>query len=487
MSLDTGPEVLTTNEMTQADTLAVKAGVPSLDLMEAAGASLVREIRKRWTRRTVVVLAGPGNNGGDGFVVARLLNQIGWPVRIGLLVDKQSLRGDAKINAELWGGKIEKLSVGLLENAELVVDALFGAGLSRPIEGVGRDILNAVNSKKIPTVAIDMPSGVNGNTGEIMGVAAKVDLTITFFRKKPGHLILPGRLHCGEVVVTDIGIPKGVLSKIRPITYENSPQLWRGMLPSPNPDDHKYTRGHVVVFGGNEMTGAARLAARAARRVGAGILSIVTPADAKRVYDQFDAGNLVVEFSEKHEFSTFLNEKRRNAVLVGPGNGITNLTRKCTISALESKNKVVLDADALTVFEGDPDTLFERIKGPCVLTPHRGEFDRLFKIDGDKLSRCRQASSMANSVIILKGYDTIISDVSGRTVINSNAPADLSTAGAGDVLAGMVVGLVAQGMETFEAACAAVWLHGEAGNLTGTGLIAEDLSENLPIVLAKLR
>jgi len=485
--LDTGSEVLTINEMTQADTLAVKAGVPSLNLMEAAGASVVRELRKRWTRRTVVILAGPGNNGGDGFVVARRLDQIGWPVRIGLLVDKQSLHGDAKINAELWDGKIQKLSVGLLEDAELVVDALFGAGLSRPIEGVGRDILNAINSKKIPTVAVDMPSGVNGNTGEIMGVAVKVDLTITFFRKKPGHLILPGRLHCGEVVVTDIGIPKGVLTKINPITSENSPQLWRGMLPSPNPDDHKYTRGHVVVVGGNEMTGAARLAARAARRVGAGILSIVTPADAKHVYDQFDAGNLVVEFSEKHEIFTFLNEKRRNAVLVGPGNGVTHLTRTCTMSALESKIKVVLDADALTVFEGDPDTLFECIKGPCVLTPHQGEFDRLFKIDGDKLSKCRQAAKIANAVIILKGYDTIISDASGRTVINSNAPADLSTAGSGDVLAGIVLGLIAQGMETFEAACAAVWLHGEAGNLTGAGLIAEDLSENLPILLANLR
>ena len=423
----------------------------------------------------------------DGFVVARLLNKIGWPVRIGLLVERQSLRGDAKVNAELWGGKIEKLSVNLLEDAELVVDALFGAGLSRSIEGPGLDVLNAINSKKILTVAVDMPSGINGNTGEILGVAAKADLTITFFRKKPGHLILPGRRHCGKVIVTDIGIPTEVLSQIKPTTSENAPELWQEMLPSPDPDDHKYTRGHVVVVGGSEMTGAARLAARAARRVGAGILSIATTAAAKHLYHQFDAGNLVVEFSEKYDLSIILNEKRRNAVLVGPGNGVTDFTRKCSISALKSMNKVVLDADALSVFESDPTALFECIKGQCVLTPHQGEFDRLFKIDGDKLSRCRQASNIANCVIILKGYDTIISDADGRTVINSNAPANLSTAGAGDVLAGMVVGLVAQGMRTFEAACAAVWLHGEAGNLAGAGLIAEDLTEILPNVLAKFR
>ena len=487
MHLESGLEILTIDEMTKADDLAVKAGVPSLELMETAGATVVREIRKRWTRRSVVILAGPGNNGGDGFVVARLLHKIGWPVRLGSLVDQESLNGDAKFNAERWVGKIEKLSVSLLENAELVVDALFGAGLSRPVEGIGRDVLNAINLSKKPCVAVDVPSGINGNTGEILGAAVNANLTITFFRKKPGHLILPGRQYCGEVVVTDIGIPKEVLSKIAPIIAENSPKLWEKELPYLTPDDHKYARGHVVVVGGSEMTGAAKLAARAARRTGAGMLSIVTSAAARHIYDTSDAGNLVLELPEREELSILLNEKRRNAVLVGPGNGVTDMTRKHSISALKSKKKVVLDADALTVFESDPDKLFDCITGPCVLTPHQGEFDRLFKINGDKLFQCREAAKIANAIIILKGFDTVISEPNGRLVINTNAPVDLATAGTGDVLAGIVIGLLSQGMATFEAACAAVWVHGEAASLVGVGLIAEDLVENLPYVLAKVR
>ena len=487
MNLEIGSEILTIKEMTKADTLAVEAGVSSLNLMENAGATVVRKIRKRWVRRSVVVLAGPGNNGGDGFVVARLLHQIGWPVRLGLLGDKTSLRGDSKVNAERWVGEIEKFSVALLEGAGLVVDALFGAGLSRPLEGIVLDILNAIESRKLPCVAVDVPTGIDGNTGEVLGGVLNADLTVTFFRKKPGHLILPGRQHCGEVEVTDIGIPSGVLKKISPVMAENSPQLWVDKLPVPAPGFHKYSRGHVVIVGGSEMTGAARLAARAARRAGAGILSIVSPTNAKHIYEISDAGNLVLELSAKKGLSGILDNKRRNAVLVGPGNGVTELTRKNAISALTSKNAVVLDADALTAFEGDPETLFSSIKGRCVLTPHQGEFDRLFKINGDKLSRCKEAAKLANSVIILKGFDTIIAEPNGRVVINANAPADLATAGAGDVLAGIIIGLMSQGMEAFEAACAAVWLHGEAAKELGAGLIAEDLSEVLPYVLDDIR
>ena len=482
-------ELLTVEEMSRADALAVKAGVPSLDLMEAAGQSVFKALRKHWTWRQVVVLCGPGNNGGDGFVVARYLKEAGWPVALGLLGDPKKLKGDAKANAKRWAkecnGETHPLDVSLLNETDLVVDALFGAGLTRDIDGVAKEIIDEINVRDIPCLSIDVPSGVDGDTGQVRGAAPQAQLTVTFFRKKPGHLLIPGRTLCGELHVSDIGIPETVLSEIKPSVVENAPANWLGQFPKPGLDDHKYSRGHAVISGGAEMTGAARLAARAARRVGAGLVTIAADQAAKDIYLAGDPGCMFSPLGDQ-TFEDAISDPRRNAVLVGPGNGITDDTRRRTIAALRAKKATVIDADALTIFEDDPDNLFSWIEGLTVLTPHEGEFARLFDITSDKLTNAKNAAELSGAVVLLKGVDTVIAAPDGRIAINSNAPTTLATAGSGDVLAGLITGLMAQGMDPFGAACAGAWLHGEAANLHGVGLIAEDIPENIPKVLAAL-
>lgn len=478
-----GLELLTVAEMSRADALAVEAGVPSLDLMEAAGAAIVREIRRRWTRRKVLVVCGPGNNGGDGFVVARLLNDINWPVRLGLLVDQSKLSGDAANNAARWSGGIEIMTADMLDDAELVVDALFGAGLSRDVDGPAAALIEAFNVSQVPVVAVDVPSGVDGDTGEVRGAAPDADLTVTFFRKKPGHLLLPGRGLCGETVVADIGIPDSVLTDIAPSMTENGPTGWESALPRAQPTDHKYKRGHVLLVGGETMTGAARLAALGARRAGAGMLTLAAPSAAVSLYQAGEPGNIVVATPDDGDIAPLLTENKRNTVLLGPGNGATPATRRHVITALKSRLPVLLDADALSVFADDPAGLMGWISGPCVLTPHEGEFHRLFGEPGNRLSKCREAAVQSGAVVVLKGFDTVIAAPNGRVTINANAPASLATAGSGDVLAGIIAGLLAQGMAPYEAASAGVWLHGQTAANVGAGLIAEDLAKGLPAVL----
>ena len=487
MPLSLPSELLTVAELSRADALAVEAGVPSLALMEAAGRSVVTEIRRRWARRPVTVLCGPGNNGGDGLVVARLLKASGWPVRLALLGDQAQLRGDAAANAARWDGAVEPLAVDVLESCELVVDALFGAGLTRPLAGVALELVAEINRRQLACIAIDIPSGVDGDSGAIRGAAPQAVSTVTFFRRKPGHLLLPGRQSCGDLSVADIGIPASVLDRIAPANQANGPPIWGDCLPSPQLTDHKYRRGHATIAGGTAMTGAARLAARGARRVGAGMVTIAAPSVAWPLYAAGDPGNLVEVMDDHAAWEQILGRKKRNAVLVGPGNGVNQLTRQRVVSALRSELAVVLDADALTVFEDQAADLFGWIKGPCVLTPHQGEFDRLFGIaGGDRLTRCRAATRHSGAIVVLKGADTVIAAPDGRILINDSAPPTLATAGSGDVLAGMITGLLAQGMAAFEAAGAAVWLHGRAAARFGPGLIAEDIADNLPAALAEL-
>ena len=477
-------ELLTVTEMAAADRAAIAGGVSGERLMEAAGMAVAEAIRERWTARPVSVLCGPGNNGGDGFVVARLLADAGWSVRLALLGDKQRLKGDAAIMAARWEGAIESLGVSSLDGAELVVDGLFGAGLGRPVEGVARQVIEAIG---VDCVAIDTPSGVHGDSGAVWGAAAQAKLTVTFFRRKPGHLLLPGRGLCGETLVADIGIPEAVLDEIAPRCHANGPALWGAAHPRPGPADHKYSRGHAVVVGGGiETTGAARLAARAALRAGAGLVTLACPPGALMVYAQALEAVMTRAIAEPHGFDDLLDDARRNAVLIGPGNGVGETTRKRVLAGLAAKKACVFDADALTSFENQPSELFKAISSPCILTPHEGEFSRLFDFQGDKLSRARAAAAESGAVVLLKGADTVIAAPDGRAAINHNAPPELATAGSGDVLAGIAVALLAQGMSAFDAACAAAWLHGDAAARFGPGLIAEDICETLPATLAAL-
>ena len=481
-------ELLTVAEMAAADAAAIAGGISGEALMEAAGTALAEAIRERWSRRPVTVLCGPGNNGGDGFVVARLLADAGWTARLALLGDRERLKGDAALMAARWNGPVEPLDEHSLDGAELVVDGLFGAGLGRPLDGVARLTVEAVAARRLDCVAIDMPSGVHGDSGAIWGAAAPAVLTVTFFRRKPGHLLLPGRALCGEILVADIGIPEAVLEAIAPRRHANGPALWGEGFPWPDAAGHKYSRGHALIVGGGvESTGAARLAARAALRAGAGLVTLACPPGALMVYAQALEAVMTRAMAEPDGFAALLADPRKNAVLIGPGNGVGEATRKRVLASLAAGKACVLDADALTSFENQPSELFSAIKSPCILTPHEGEFARLFTHQGDKPGRAGAAAAESGAVVLLKGADTVVAAPDGRLAINHNAPPELATAGSGDVLAGIAVGLLAQGMGAYQAACAAAWLHGEAAARFGPGLIAEDICETLPLALTTLK
>jgi NAD(P)H-hydrate epimerase len=477
-------EILNVAEMGKADGMAAALGVPTQSLMEAAGWAVAHAV---WTRHSpcrVAVLCGPGNNGGDGFAAARLLAGRGYAVRLGLLGDVRHLAGDAAAMAERWPGPVEALTPAVLDRADVVVDAVFGAGLARPVAGDAALVFEQTALRKIPVVAVDVPSGVDGNTGQIWGTAPRATVTVTFFRKKPGHLLLPGREACGEVVVADIGMPHAVLDDIAPKTFENGVALWRDKVPHVSAQHHKYDRGHGLVVAGGEMTGASRLASMAARRVGAGLVTISAPAQVVPVFRTADAGTLV--FDMEH-FDALLADHRRNAVLIGPGSGGGEGTKRRVLACARSGKSAVLDADALTSFEADPDSLFEALDERVLITPHEGQFSRLFgAMDGGKVSRARQAAKRSGAVVLLKGADTVIAHPDGRAAINANAPPTLATAGSGDVLAGLALGLIAQGVLPFEAACMAAWIHGAAAQDFGPGLLAEDLVHRIPGVLREL-
>ncbi len=459
-------ELLTPAEMARADAAAGALGHAVAGLMAAAGAAVMQAVRQRFAPCRVLVLCGPGNNGGDGYVAARRLAQLGWPVAVAALAPA---RGDAAAAAAAWRGPMVPFSLAEAARADLVIDAVFGAGLQR---AVGPEVA-AVLAAARRIVAVDVPSGLDGATGGLRGAVAPAVLTVTFFRKKPGHLLLPGRAMCGEVVLADIGLPAAVLQTVPTQCWQNDPALWR--LPRPGSADHKYSRGHVTIIGGAEMTGAARLAADAARRGGAGMLTIAAPPAVADVYRSGAPGLLV----NTAPVAELLADARRTVWLCGPGLGLEAVPGVLP-ALLASGRKIVVDADALTACAGDPD----RLRGASVITPHGGEFARVFGAPGpDRLAAVRAAARRTGVVVLLKGADTLIAAPDGRAAINANAPPWLATAGAGDVLAGLIAGLLAQGMPDWEAACAAAWLHGQAAARLGPGLIAEDLPGAIAAVL----
>jgi len=512
-----GLELLSPDEMGEADRLAVAAGVPGLQLMEAAGRAVAEAVLglERRSGAHVAVLCGPGNNGGDGFVAARLLAEQGLAVRVALLGPRDALKGDAASVAARWMGRVEPLTPAILAGAALVVDALFGAGLSRALDGAAAAMVEAVNASGLPVVAVDVPSGLDGGSGQAGGTVIEAERTVTFFRRKPGHVLLPGRSLCGRVIVADIGIPDQVLARVGARTWSNAPGLWLASYPWPRVEGHKYGRGHAVaVSGPPDCTGAIRLGARAALRIGAGLVTIAGSPAATAVNAQHLTAIMVRSVGDDRGLAEMLADERLNAVLFGPGAGVSQGTAATVETILASRASVVLDADALTSFAPatelgagtvgfgftsgpvspgrEPAHLFEAIAartGPVVLTPHEGEFKRLFPALAaipSKLERTQLAARASGAIVVLKGPDSVVAAPDGRATINENAPPWLATAGAGDVLAGLVTGLLAQRAPAFEAACAAVWLHGEAGRDKGAGLIAEDLPERLPAVLRQL-
>lgn len=485
-------EILTPKEMGEADRLTVQAGTSGIVLMENAGRAVAEAVRALAPPgASVAVLAGPGNNGGDGYVAARLLAEAGYRVTVGAAAPAEEMRGEAAFAAAKWKGETRPLTPVVAEKADVVVDAIFGAGLDRPIEGLIAATIEAVNAMNATVVAVDLPSGISGETGAVLGAAIKAHETVTFFRPKPGHFLMPGRINTGTLRIADIGIGDAVLGQIRPKTMHNVPGLWA--LPPLAPDGHKYTRGHaVIVSGPASRTGAARLAARAALRAGAGLVTVASPSDAMGTHAAHLTAIMLVLMSGASGLGAILADERRNVVVMGPALGVGDHTIALVEAALKSQAAVVLDADALTSFAANRKVLDAAIKSrsaPVVLTPHEGEFARLFPEfanTASKAERARQASAASGAVVVLKGPDTIVANPGGQVAISTNAPPQLATAGSGDVLAGVIGGLLAQGMEPFRGANAAVWLHGEAARIRGRGLIAEDLPEALPAVFAGL-
>ena len=450
-------ELLTPRETACADCAAVALGVPVATLMENAGRAVARAVQARFRPCRTLVLCGPGNNGGDGYVAARRLARLGWPVAVAAFAPAT---GDAIAAAKGWRGKMLPFQPEEVARADLVIDAVFGAGLARDLPP--RVVATLAAARKI--VAIDVPSGLDGATGLPRGTVAPAALTVTFFRRKPGHVLLPGRDLCGETLLADIGLPAAALDGIACRTFLNGPTFWT--LPAPDTGSHKYTRGHLTILGGAAMTGAARLAAMAARRAGAGLVTIAATGGAD-IYRAGDPGVMV----DDRPLADQLADPRRTTVVAGPGLGITTAAALLPI-LLASGRLVVADADALTACAGAP----ERLRGASVITPHAGEFARVFGAPGpDRLAAVRAAAARTGAIVLLKGADSIIAAPDGRAAINANAPPWLATAGAGDVLAGLIGALLAQGMPPFEAACAGAWLHGQAAQIAGQGLIAEDL------------
>jgi hydroxyethylthiazole kinase-like uncharacterized protein yjeF len=491
--------------MAQADQLTIAAGTPGFALMLRAGEGVARATAKLAARqgpgrRRIAVACGPGNNGGDGLVAAQWLADRGFVVTLGLLGSPTALRGDAAEAAKHFHGSIGSLSALDYTDADVIVDALFGAGLARDLDGEAATTVERMNASGRPIVAVDVPSGLDGNTGQVRGVAVRAAATVTFFRLKPGHLLLPGRELCGATEVADIGIAPKVLETIAPHCFVNAPGLWRGEFRSPNVEGHKYSRGHALaVSGGPTHTGAVRLSARAALRVGAGLVTVASPSEALAIHAAHLTAVMLAPFEGPSGLAKILADPRKNAVVLGPALGVGASTRALVEAALTapaaSGRGFVLDADALTSFAGDLASLVRLVAaapGPVVLTPHTGEFARLFGGEPDivgatsKLERARRAAHHVGAYLVLKGADTVVAAPDGRASIGHDLPPWLATAGSGDVLTGLICGLLAQEMPAFEAASCGVWMHGAAARAFGPGLIAEDLPEALPSVIRNL-
>jgi ADP-dependent NAD(P)H-hydrate dehydratase / NAD(P)H-hydrate epimerase len=475
--------------MRAAERAAFRSGLPSYSTMEKAGAAVAAEILKRKKKGRALILIGPGNNGGDGWVIARLLKARGWRIAAAALAPPAKLKGDALRAYQNFGGRAERFPASR-RGFDVIVDALFGTGLMRPVSGKAAKWINAANRAKAFKVAVDISSGISSDTGNALGAAFNADLTVTFFRKKRGHVLADGLARSGRVVTAAIGIPDQTLKAQDVRVFENAPALWRKKLPRPPKAAHKHRRGHTLVFGGPApMSGAGRLAGYAALRIGSGLVTTLVPKAALAVYARHQLALMAKGYETAAEAAAAVGSKNFNALVIGPGNGVGEGTRHNVLAALKTKKAIVCDADALTSFKENPRRLFRALHRKAVLTPHAGEFARLFPdLDPplDKIEATRLAAKRAGCIVLLKGADTVIASPKGTAVVNVHATPYLATAGAGDVLAGVIAGLMAQGMRAFEAACAGAWLQGEAALRRGPGLISEDLLKGLPGALKKV-
>ncbi|MEM1151117.1 MAG: NAD(P)H-hydrate dehydratase [Pseudomonadota bacterium] len=471
--------IITPDAMRTAEAQIIADGTSGYVLMRRAGEAVAAHLQSWYPEGPIRVLCGPGGNGGDGLVAARALSVLGRDVRVYCAVDRSGLKGDAVLAAADWHGEIGTLEDAVTDSSAVTLDALFGAGLSRRLSGVAAELA----SQPGPVVSVDVPSGLNGLTGHARGPVFKAHFTVTFGALRPAHVLSPGRVQCGQVAIADIEVP------VDEAVGENVPADWIAELPWPGDGTHKHARGRlVVVTGGLSQTGAARLAARAGLRTGAGLVTLLCPPSATLAVASQITAEMVQSFAQPEDLR--MDAEDADTIIIGPAAGVSDATRENVLAALGSPARCVLDADALSVFQDAPSTLFAALRDSDVMTPHPGEFRRLFgKLEAESENRieaARTAASRAGCVVLLKGADTVIACPDGRARVNTHATPWLATAGSGDVLAGIIGGLLAQGMDSFDAACAGAWMHGDAARRFGPGLIATDLEGQLPAVLAQL-
>lgn len=486
--------VVTGAEMRAAEQAAFARGQDSFALMQAAGAAVAQAIKNAYPAGNVsaLILCGPGNNGGDGFVVADHLARAGWRVCVASMRPRTDYKGDAGKAAAAWQGDVVTCDpahlASLLAASTVLVDALFGIGLDRPLQGDTATVIDLVNRSGADVWAVDVASGISADTGHVMGAAIRAGHTVTFGWPKPGHLLLPGRAHAGALQVATLGldtepVPAGVS------TFVNEPGLWLSVLPQPGLQDHKYSRGHALVIGSSDMPGAGRLASLAARRIGAGMLSVAAPTATLPLYMADQPGIIARPAARPEDYVEILMDRRISGVLVGSGLVPDAAAREAVLTSLAAGRPSVVDGGGLTAFADRPEDLFTLGRPDVVLTPHEGEFARLFPdlgADMGKLDRVRQAARRARSVVLLKGADTVVAAPDGQAAIAGEASPYLATAGSGDVLAGLILGLLAQGMPAYRTAAAGIWFHAQAGLSVGPGLIAEDLAGQIPALLRRL-
>ncbi len=493
--------IFTSKSSYELDRLCVRRGIKFLDLMENAGKSAFTKIEKtiipslKEFNKKILILCGPGNNGGDGLVIAKYLLKSGYKVDISFPISSKS-----KIN-KYSNNKLKNLDISPqkfddlnLIKYSMIIDSIFGIGLSRNFSSNLIKIVEKINKAKACKVSIDIASGINSDSGDLMPISIKANHTITFVAPKVGHYLLPGKINSGNIHVVSIGEKKSeILRATRLSKVElNIPESWIKKFKWPSKFDHKYKRGHILVKSGPlTSTGASRLAAVSALRSGAGVVTLASETSALEVNASHLTSVMLKEINNTEEFFNFVKEKKIKTLIIGPGSGVNQMIKELVIRAIKEEIEFVLDADGLTSFEKNPNELFDllrkrRKRNNIILTPHEGEFNRLFKFDNmNKIDKANKAADITNSTILFKGNDTIISSPKKITLLARESSPFLSTAGSGDVLAGICGSFLAQGMKSHFAAGAASWLHNEVGIESGPGLIAEDMNKFLSKVISK--
>ena len=464
--------------------------IKSYDLMKKAGSAFAKIIIGNFPKSKVLFICGKGGNGGDGLISACILKKKGWPVSFVLTDIPKNLSKDTSKALDKLKLSPQNFSDLKIKSFDLIVDAIFGIGISRKITGIEKSIISKINSSKVPIIAIDIPSGVNSDTGEIMGVATNCSFTVTFSRAKIGNILLPGYKNNGHLKIVNIGIPNSYFSKYKPEILTNIDKIWKNKIIFPKIDAHKYLRGYTLIIGGpKSMTGASRLAALAAQRAGSGIVVVAVSKNSENIYFSSLTSQIIKSYRNLKEFRSILDDPRINSIVIGPGLGQGKKTISKMKIIFERKRRAVIDADAISSFQNNIDLLKKITSGSdIVYTPHEGELLKLFpNIKGNAIEKSIYAANNLNSTFVLKGPNTLVSNKkTDKIIVNIPGARWLATAGSGDILAGIIGALMATGVESFTSAGLGVYIHSESGKVGGPGMIAEDLINIMPSILKKL-